>query len=321
MRPGGRPAAGEEDRRVTLGQLTLGDGRALETFISGPEDGTPFVFHHGTPGSARPSRAMERSVHAHGLRYVGLSRPGYGGSARRPGRSVADVVDDTAAVLASIGADSCLVGGWSGGGPHALACAARLPQATAALVIAGVAPSGLPDLDFLAGMGQDNLDEFGAAFDGEAALRSNLDAQRPGLLETTPAGVVEALASLLPPVDRAVLTDEFGEDLAASFGEALRVSVDGWLDDDLAFVRDWGFALEEVRRPVLLWQGDQDLMVPSAHGRWLAAHVPGVTPHLLAGEGHLSIGVGALDRMLDELVAVGLEAGPGQRSAGAATLP
>ena len=288
---------------MTLGLLDLADGRVLETYISGPEDGTPFVFHHGTPGAARPSRAMERSVHDHGLRYVALSRPGYGCSSRRPGRSVADVVDDTAAVLASLGAGSCLVAGWSGGGPHALACAARLPQATAALVIAGVAPHDAAGLDFLAGMGQDNLDEFGAAVDGEAALRANLDAQRPGLLETTPAGVVEALASLLPPVDRAVLTDEYGADVAASFGEALRTSADGWLDDDLAFVADWGFALEEVRRPVTLWQGEEDLMVPFAHGRWLAEHVPGVTPHLLPGEGHLSIGVGALDRMLDELIA------------------
>ncbi|WP_375390345.1 alpha/beta fold hydrolase [uncultured Amnibacterium sp.] len=288
---------------MTLGTLALPDGRSLETWISGPEDGLPFVFHHGTPGAARPSRAMERAVHAHGLRFVALSRPGYATSSRRAGRRIVDVVDDTDAVLDSIGADRCLVGGHSGGGPHALACAARLERATAALVIAGVAPHGPLDLDFLAGMGQDNLDEFGAALDGEMTLRAKLDAQRPGLLETTASGIVEALGSLLPPVDRAVLTDEYGQDLAASFGDALRRSTDGWLDDDLAFVSDWGFALEEIRRPVLLWQGEEDLMVPFAHGQWLAAHVPGVTAHLMPGEGHLSIAVGAVDRMLDELLA------------------
>jgi pimeloyl-ACP methyl ester carboxylesterase len=109
------------------------------------------------------------------------------------------------------------------------------------------------------------------------------------------------MSTLLPAADRAVLTDEFGEDMAASFADALRVSVDGWLDDDLAFVRDWGFALDEIAKPVHVWQGDQDLMVPFAHGRWLAERIPGVTPHLEQGEGHLSIGIGAMGRMLDEL--------------------
>jgi pimeloyl-ACP methyl ester carboxylesterase len=288
---------------VTLGLLPLPDGRALQTWISGPEDGTPMVFHHGTPGSAKPARALERAVHAHGLRYIGLARPGYAGSTRKAGRTVADVVEDTAAVLASLGLEECLVGGWSGGGPHALACAARLPQVRAALVIAGVGPAGVQGLDFLAGMGQDNLDEFGAAFEGEAALRGYLDTQRPALLAATAEGVVESMATLLPDVDRAVLTDEFGADMATSFGDALRTSVDGWLDDDLAFVTGWGFSLDEITAPVLLWQGEQDLMVPFAHGQWLQQHVPGVDAHLLPGEGHLSITVGAIDRMLDGLLA------------------
>jgi pimeloyl-ACP methyl ester carboxylesterase len=296
MRAGARIVA------MTLGSLTLADGRSLETWISGPTDATPLVFHHGTPGSAKPPRALERAVLGHGLRYVGLSRPGYATSTRHPGRSVVDVVGNTAAVLDSLGADRAYVGGWSGGGPHALACAARLPQVIATLVIAGVAPAGLDDLDFLTGMGQDNLDEFAAAFAGEEALRPYLDSQRPDLVGATADGVIESMATLLPPADRAVLTDEFGADMAASFGDALQVSVDGWLDDDLAFVRDWGFALDEIASPVQLWQGDQDLMVPFAHGRWLAEHVPGVTAHLLPGEGHLSLTIGAVDRMLDGLL-------------------
>ncbi len=288
---------------MTLGSLTLADGRTLETWISGPEDATPLVFQHGTPVSARPARAIERAVLARGLRFVALSRPGYATSTRRPGRSVADVVDDTAAVLASLGADRAYVAGWSGGGPHALACAARLPHTIATLLIAGVAPAGLADLDFLTGMGQDNLDEFGAAFTGEDDLRPFLDAQRPELVGATADEVIASMATLLPPVDRAVLTDEFGEDMAAAFGAALQVSIDGWLDDDLAFVRDWGFALDEIASPVHVWQGGQDLMVPFAHGQWLSQHVPGATAHLLPGEGHLSVAVGAIDAMLDALLA------------------
>jgi pimeloyl-ACP methyl ester carboxylesterase len=285
-----------------LEPLVLPDGRRLDRYASGPEDGLPFVFHHGTPGAATPNRALERAVHARGLRFVTTSRAGYGGSTRHRGRCVVDVVADTEALLASLGADRCVVGGWSGGGPHALACAARLDAAAAALVIAGVAPHGQPDLDWLAGMGQDNVDEFGAALEGEDALRAFLEAQRPELQQVTPEGIVGALGSLLPDVDRAVLTDEFGADMAASFQEAVRVGVDGWLDDDLAFARPWGFDLAEVRVPTALWQGSEDLMVPFAHGEWFAAHLPQATVHLERGEGHLSIGLGALDRMLDELV-------------------
>jgi pimeloyl-ACP methyl ester carboxylesterase len=110
------------------------------------------------------------------------------------------------------------------------------------------------------------------------------------------------LASLLPDADRAVLTDEFAEDMAAEYVEALAHGIDGWLDDDLAFIAPWGFELDEIDGPVSLWQGTEDLMVPFAHGAWLAEHVPGVRAHLLEGEGHLSVGVGTLDQMLDELV-------------------
>jgi pimeloyl-ACP methyl ester carboxylesterase len=113
---------------------------------------------------------------------------------------------------------------------------------------------------------------------------------------------VKSLDTLLPDVDRAVLTDEYGADLTASFAEALRVSVDGWLDDDLAFVRPWGFSLADITVPCFVWQGSEDLMVPFTHGQWLAGHIPGVTAHLETGEGHLSIGVGAMGAMLDELV-------------------
>ena len=80
-------------------------------------------------------------------------------------------------------------------------------------------------------------------------------------------------------------------------------SVDGWLDDDLAFVRPWGFAPSDVTVPTYLWQGSDDLMVPFAHGEWLAERIPGVTAHLEQGEGHLSIGLGAMERMFDELLA------------------
>ena len=290
---------------MSMDYLEVGAGRQVHYRVSGPTDGVPLIFHHGTPGAVTPIRALERAAHARGLRLVTTSRPGYGGSGRFAGRSVADVADDIKALVEMLGAKRCLVAGWSGGGPHSLACAARVPEVAASLVIAGVAPSGVPGLDFTAGMSEENLTEFGATFEGETRLREYLDVQREFLREATASHILVALSTLLPDVDRAVMTDEFAEDMAASFREALVSGVDGWLDDDLAFIHPWGFDLDEISCPVMVWQGSADLMVPFSHGEWLASNVPGVTAHLEDGEGHLSVGVGALDRMLDELVEAG----------------
>lgn len=283
--------------------LGLPDGRNLDIRISGPDDGIPLVFHHGTPGANRPVRHTERAVHARGLRMVKASRAGYGDSTRKAGRTVADVAADVTAILDHLGADRCLVAGASGGGPHTLATAALLPDRVAgALVIAGITPFDAPGIDFTSGMGEQNITEFGQALAGESVLRPALAAEAAGLRGTTVAGLIEALSTVLPDVDRAVLTDEYGEDTIANFTEALRTGVDGWVDDDLAFTKPWGFELDAVKVPVFLWHGAEDRMAPFAHGQWLAEHVPGVTAHLEPGQGHLSIGVGSIDVMLDELV-------------------
>lgn len=283
--------------------ISLPDGRSLDVLVTGPDDGVPLVFHHGTPGSVTRFGAISRAVHARGLRLVTFSRAGYGGSTRQPGRACVAAAADTAAVLDHLGADRFLVAGWSGGGPHALATAARLPERVAGvLVIAGVGPNDQPDLDFTAGMGEENVRDFGLAVRGEDAIRPAHERDAVDLRSGDPAKLVEGMTTLLPDVDRALITDEFGADMAANMGEGLRSGVDGWVDDDLAFVRPWGFDLGEITVPGFLWQGSEDLMVPFAHGEWLAKHIPGVTAHLEQGEGHLSIAVGKLDTMLDELV-------------------
>ena len=156
--------------------LTLADGRQLDVSITGPHDGVPLVFHHGTPGSVVPYAPLAQTCADRGLRLVTYSRAGYGSSTRRPGRRVVDVVDDVRQVLDWIGADRCIVAGWSGGGPHALACGARLGDRVAGVLsIASAAPYALEGLDFLAGMGKDNIEEFGLALQGEDALRPFLD--------------------------------------------------------------------------------------------------------------------------------------------------
>ena len=282
--------------------FALRDGRMLEYTVTGPADGIPLLFHHGTPMSARQIRALQRVAHGRGLRLVTYSRPGYGDSTRQPGRDVVAAVADCAELLDHLGAPRCLTAGWSGGGPHALAIAAGLPQRVAAVaVMAGVAPYTADGLDFTAGMGEGNVEEFEATRKGEDVLRPWLEPEAEELRGGGTEALLESLSTLLAQVDRDVLTDELGEDLAAGLADAVRNGVDGWLDDDLAFTRSWGFALEDVTVPSFLWQGGADLMVPPAHGQWLARHIPGVTAHLEPGAGHMWIAATAFDRVVAEL--------------------
>lgn len=153
-----------------------------------------------------------------------------------------------------------------------------------------------------------DIKETEAALQGEQASYDLLNAQRPEMLAADAAGLTEAMASLLPDVDKRALLDnhELGQNTVDTFREALKLGVDGWLDDNLAFVKHWGFELDEIKVPVFLYQGDVDLMVPFAHGQWLAKHLPSeqVREHFMEGQGHISIFLGQLDNMLDELLAI-----------------
>src|SRR5690606_41104898 len=107
---------------------------------------------------------------------------------------------------------------------------------------------------------------FGVARQGEAALRAELEREAVALRDATAEELGEGMASVLSPADRAVLDRELAEDLAGQCAAGLRPGLDGWLDDDLAFVRPWGVSVEEITAPVFGRQGEQDLMVPPAHG-------------------------------------------------------
>jgi len=281
--------------------LTLRDGRVLEMIVSGPPDGVPLVWHHGTPGCARQFRYRQHETHARGLRYVTYSRAGAAGSTRRPGRSVADVAADVAAILDHLEADRCLVGGNSGGGPHALATGALLSDRVAAvLCVCGIKPY-VGEPDFLDGMGEANVEEFELALQGEEALRPFVMKDRAGIIDAQPEGIIETLATLLPEVDRGILRGDAGLDIIRGLQGGV-IDVDGWIDDDLAFTRDWGFDPRKLSVPAYIWQGSADLMVPFHHAHWLVSNIPGVVSHLLDGEGHFSVLVGRFGAMVDELL-------------------
>ena len=270
--------------------VELPDGRTLRAFESGTPDGVPVVYHHGTPTSGLQARTWAEDATAKGIRLLSYDRAGYGRSSRHEGRNVSDVAADIAALADQVGADRFHTYGVSGGGPHALACAALLPdRVISAATVASVAPYDAEGLDFLAGMGQGNIDEFGAALAGEHELRPFLDKEQVEMRDATPEGLQEVLASLLPPVDKEVLTGERAAFLHAASAYGLERSVDGWLDDDLAFTHSWGFDVASIGVPLLLMQGEQDLMVPFAHGQWLVSQLPTVEPVLSADDGHLSL--------------------------------
>ena len=272
--------------------LALDDARLLRIIVDGgaPPDAALAVYHHGTPFAGPLPDDLVVLARRAGLRLAEVVRPGYAGSTRLPGRTVADLAPLALAAADALGAERFVTVGWSGGGPHALATAALSGgRCAGALCLAGVGPYGEPDLDFLAGMGQDNIDEFGAALAGEGALRAHLEPMRAAMADVTPDTIVASMESLLPPSDAAFLVDDRAEWFTEGLQASLAEGIDGLLDDDMAFCHPWGFALDAIAVPVIVLQGSEDLMVPFAHGRWLSSHVPTARALLVQGEGHLSI--------------------------------
>jgi pimeloyl-ACP methyl ester carboxylesterase len=289
----------ETERRL----ISVPDGRYIDVLTAGPEGGLPLLVHEGTPSGLVVHESTARAARQRGLRIVMVARPGYERSTPRPGRRVRDVAPDVAAVLDALGADTFVTIGSSGGGPHSLACAAGLPgRCLAAASIAGVAPYTAEDLDFLSGMGPENVAEFGAAVNGADELTPYLEKEAAALGVVTGEDVAAALGGLVSAADKAALTGEYAASVAAILRAGVRHGIAGWRDDDLAFAADWGFRLDALAAPVAIWQGDQDRMVPYAHGQWLAGRIPGARVHLMPGDGHLTLTVTAIGRVFDDLL-------------------
>jgi pimeloyl-ACP methyl ester carboxylesterase len=266
--------------------VELADGRSLEVHELGDPDGFPIVFHHGTPGSGTIYARWDTPS----VRLIAYDRAGYGGSTRKAGRVVAEVVADITALADALGLERFATWGLSGGGPHSLACAALCDERlVAAATLAGVGPWNAEGLDWLAGMGEGNLREFDLVLAGEDALRPAIERDRNGLLAATAAQLRDEMAPHLSPTDSDALTADLAEYFHSSMTHALADSADGWIDDNLAFVKPWGFELSTIARPVLVVQGGDDLMVPRQHGEWLAANVPGCEARIEEAHGHLTL--------------------------------
>jgi pimeloyl-ACP methyl ester carboxylesterase len=266
------------------------DGRVLAVSRAGDLGGRPVLVHMGTPNSRHLYAPNVADAAARGLCLISYDRPGYGGSTPSPGRSVADCAGDVRAICGALDITKLAMWGISGGGPHTLACAALLPDlVAAAAVLASPAPYGAEGLDWFAGMGADNVDDFKLLLSDEPAARRKLDADRAEFLTVSADGLAASMKSLLTPADAAVLTGELAEYLTFAMHEGLAPGGQGWWEDGQAEAGPWGFDLAAITVPVLLMHGRQDMFVPFGHGQWLAARIPGVQARLLDQDGHLTL--------------------------------
>lgn len=284
--------------------LELSGNHKVEYFLDEEGQGELLIYHQGTPGAGPIDPMIRDAARKTGFKIAALIRPGYGDSTRMKGRCVADIAPLAGALATHLGHQRFVTVGWSGGGPHAIATTALLPdRCPGAISLSGVGPFGM-DLDFLAGMGQGNIEEFGAAFAGEEALNTYLTDVAASFPSLTGENIVQSMTSLLPEADIALLNQGFGDVVAETFKWAVKNGVAGWFDDDMAFIKPWGFDLTTITNKIFVLQGSEDLMVPFAHGQWLASHIPAAVPRLIPGEGHLSVAVGELERALTDLRAL-----------------
>jgi len=270
--------------------IMTGNGREIQIRQAGDPDGIHVLVYHGTPGSRLLGQNWIEDAVSKGIQLIGYDRPGYGGSSPNSDRSVADAADDLAAIAKALDLDRLAVWGHSGGGPHALACAALQPELVfAAVSMASPAPYEAEGIAWFDGMGESNIEEFGAALKSREALEAFVEADAPGMLSADPDMLLEGLRSLLSPVDAEVLTGDFVVNLINNIREGILQRRDGWIDDDIAFIKPWGFDLSEIQIPVMLMHGVQDRFVSASHGKWLAKQIPGVDSRILPDDGHITL--------------------------------
>jgi pimeloyl-ACP methyl ester carboxylesterase len=257
----------------------LSDGRRLHIYDTRADDADTSLaifWHHGTPNLGEPPEPLLPAAVQRGIRWVSSDRPGYGGSTPHPNRDIASAAGDISAIADALGIERFAVMGHSGGGPHALACAALLSgRVMSAVSVSGLAPYDAKGLDWFAGMGASGAGELRAAVAGRAALGTFLAS-------------TEFDPEMFTPADHAALKGAWHW-LGDIAGRALEGGLGGMVDDDVAYVHPWGFDPRQVSQPVLILQGGQDRIAPPSHGRWLARQIPSAELWLRPDDGHISV--------------------------------
>lgn len=275
---------------VQARHLEAVDGRRLRAEVAG--DGRRVVLVQvGSPNAGVLYGDWVEDAAARGLTLIAYDRPGYGGSSRLPGRTVADCVADVRRLSEVVGFERCVVWGFSGGGPHALACGALLDDLVAAVATIGSpAPFDAPGLDLSAGWPDEAQEDHALFLSDRAAWERQGEQQREELLAMSAGELAEEWSAGKSPVDGAVLQGEFGAWLHRAAQAAVASSAEGWTDDDIAWSHSpWGFDPASMSIPVKVWHGREDGFVPFAHGRWLAEAIPGAQAELRDHDGHFTV--------------------------------
>lgn len=286
---------------MTTTTLRTKDGRQLCYAQWGDPAGAPIFSLHGTPGCRLNRYPDDEALANIGARVITYDRPGYGRSDRNPGRRVVDCVPDVEAIADAEGIDQFVVVGGSGGGPHALAVAARLPaRVTFVRCVVGVVPYNTAGFDWFAGMDPENVKEFGWALEGEETSYCEVSKEAEAMVARVTADAANVLGDAwdLPEADRAVLGHPLVmQVMREAIPECVVNGPWGWVDDDIAFTKPWGFDVSEIAVPAEVHYGTQDVLVPAAHGEWLAANVPSAKVVVNDDQGHSA----SPERMLELL--------------------
>ena len=267
---------------MTEFDVPLPAGGILHEYDIGPADpaALPVIWHHGTPNVGAPPEPLFETADRLGLRWVSYDRPGYGGSTPQPGRTVRSAASWASAVADQLAFEKFAVMGHSGGGPHALACAALLPdRVVGAVTGASLAPYGAGRLDWFAGMISSGAASLTAATKGREAKHA---------YETSGADYDPEFTD----ADLAALSGKWAW-LGVVAGAGAANGPGGLIDDDIAYVSPWGFEPAAITVPVLLLHGGRDRIVPGSHSRWLAAQIASSELGFTSEDGHISVLNGA----------------------------
>ncbi len=290
--------------------LRLQDGRSLGYGIYGNPGGIPIFDFHGIPGSRREAALIAEYLGRVELCFIGFDRPGYGRSSPKRDFRIPDLPADVAALADFLSIKRFIALGYSGGGPFALACAARMPGRIAAVgIVSGVGPSEIGSV----GMHSSNRKKFNLAQRAPWLARLMLGVafsslrRDPGRLEKQ----LKKIWQQMPAPDRQVLKDRrYSDGILAVTRDALMSSVAGWVNEEVLMALPWGFELGSVLCPnIFLWHGSLDRNVPLAMGKAVAARLAGCRPFFLENEGHLSLLYNHGSQIMDVLVRAGFPTG------------
>lgn len=244
------------------------DGRRISWCEFGDLRGCPLIYCHGMPGSRFEGALFARATAVRGMRLIALDRPGYGDTSPLPARALGDEVMDVEAVVDALKVSRFDVLGFSGGGPHAMACAARLSDRVRRV---GLISTQAP-LDRVGTEGM--ADGFRQMWDLAAADFPAFEQALEGAVAAA-GDAYELLLGGAPPVDRAILqSDSVSDPYRQSLAEAMRQGLAGMFEDARALASPWSFDVTELGQSTSIWHGVGDTNVPIGMGRFLERSLP-----------------------------------------------